>query len=432
LSDSSLGRTGVPSLARRFTIWSLATTAACLPLYVVRFHVGPLPTTLLEVLIGITVVGYAATLWAEKRPPAAGTPYDIPIALLLVAGVIGIVVSPDHVRALGIYRAYFLEAIACFYIAVDMLRTREELRAVLLVAAVGSGLMAIGEIVLFAIVLAQHQLDLSGAPAFLNTTPNAVAMYLEPPLAFAIAFTVFPSQPKERWLAAGLLSLIVVAMVLTLSRASYLSMAVLAVVLVLSMPSRAWRFRTIALLALLALVVIEVPIINQRIATLGYSAELRSSIYGQALQMLKQRPIFGAGISGFPIRVAPFRPGNQRIQLYPHDLWLTTWSELGLLGLVSFAVIFFGLLWRGFRALPRATGLERPVLWGAVGALILYLVHGLFDSPYWKNDLSVEFWLLAALQVVAVRATGRTAAGPDRAGPQAIKLGPGDDPGVGS
>jgi O-antigen ligase len=186
----------------------------------------------------------------------------------------------------------------------------------------------------------------------------------------------------------------------------------------------------VAVLALLVLIVIEVPIIGQRIATLGYSAELRSSIYGQALQMLKQRPIVGAGISGFPIRVAPFRPGNQRIQLYPHDLWLTTWSELGLLGLISFAVIFFGLLWRGVRALPRATDLQRPVLWGAVGALILYLVHGLFDSPYWKNDLSVEFWLLAALQVVAVRATRRTAAGPDRAVPESVELGPGDHTGV--
>ena len=62
LSDSTLGRIAVPGLARRFTIWSLATTAACLPLYVVRWHIGPLPTTLLENLIGITVVGYAATV----------------------------------------------------------------------------------------------------------------------------------------------------------------------------------------------------------------------------------------------------------------------------------------------------------------------------------------------------------------------------------
>jgi hypothetical protein len=59
-------QTGSAGFARRFTIWSLAVTAACLPLYVVRWHYGPLPTTLLETLILITVAGYATTLWTEK------------------------------------------------------------------------------------------------------------------------------------------------------------------------------------------------------------------------------------------------------------------------------------------------------------------------------------------------------------------------------
>jgi O-antigen ligase len=398
------GNAMTSNLPRRLAVWSLAVTAACLPLYVVRWRVGPVPSTLLEALIAVTVAAYLVTLWAEKRLPAARTAYDIPIALLLVAGIVGIVVAPDHVRAVGIYRAYFVEAIAIFYIAVDLLRTREDLTRVLTIAAAGSCVMAIGQIFLFVQALAQNQLQLGDAPAFLNTTPNAVAMYLEPPLAFAVAFSLFPSRPRERVVAGGVLALVLVAIVLTLSRASYLAMAVLAVVLVLSFRSPRWRLRAIGLLALLGLLLVEVPFINQRIASLGHSAGLRSSIYGQALRMLSERPLQGAGISGFPIRVAPFRPPTQVIELYPHDLWLTTWSELGLLGLIALAVIAFGLLWRGARALPMASDIFRPVLWGAVGALVLLLVHGLFDSPYWKNDLSVEFWLLAALQVIAVRA----------------------------
>jgi O-antigen ligase len=365
--------------------------------------VGPLRTTLLEVLIFVTFIAYGATLWTEKRLPRARTAYDVPIVLLLIAGVIGVVVAPDHLRAVGIYRAYFLEAVAIFYIAVDLLRTREEVRTLLLVAAVGSSIMAVGEIVSFAYVFGHHQLILSDAPAFLNTSPNAVAMYLEPPLAFAAGFTAFATQPKERWIASVVLVLVLVAIILTLSRASYLSMAALAVVLVLSVPRRRLRYWLAGGFAVIGLLVLEVPFINQRIAGLGASAGLRSSIYSQTLHMLAERPIFGAGISGFPVRVAPFRPSTQVVELYPHDIWLTTWSELGLLGLVAFALIFFGLLWRGARALPLASDLWRPVLWGAVGALVLYLVHGFFDSPYWKNDLSVEFWMLAALQVVAVR-----------------------------
>jgi putative inorganic carbon (hco3(-)) transporter len=393
---------------RRLALYSLAVTAACLPLYVVRWRYGPLPTTLLELLIEITALAWFATLITERRLPAARTPLDIFIALLLVAGVLGVVVAPDRVAALGIYRAYFLEAVFVFYVAVDLLRTREDVQPVLVAFAFGASVMAIGQITSVAWAYTHHQLHITDAPAFLNTSPNADAMYLEPPLAFALAFTMFPSRPRERWIAAPLLALVFVAVVSTLSRASYLGMAVLAVVLVLSLQSTRRRIWAIAGIATVGLLTLEVPFVFARLLNLARSVVNRTSLWHEALEMLSQRPIFGAGIGGFATRVAPFRPRNQQVHIYPHDVWLTTWSEIGILGVVAFALIFFSLLWRGIRALPRATDVWRPVLWGAVGALVLYLVHGLFDSPYWKNDLSVEFWLLAALQIVAMRAT-RTA-----------------------
>lgn len=256
------------------------------------------------------------------------------------------------------------------YVAVDLVRTKEELRTVLLVAAAGALVMAVGQIVVFMDALARHSVQIDNAPSFLNTSANSVALFLEPPLAFAAGFALFPTTSKERWLGVASLSLLFVAMVLTLSRAAYGAMAVLAIVLVLSVPSRRMRIGVVGALALILLVVLELPFISQRLNTLSHSIPLRLSIYNQALGMLSQRPILGAGISGFPIRVAPFRPVGQEIELYPHDLWLTTWSELGLLGLISFAAIFFGLLWRGSRALTRAQDIYRPVIWGSVGALL--------------------------------------------------------------
>lgn len=399
------------AVVHRMAVLVLAFTAACLPLYVVRFHIGPLPTTLLEVLIAFTVAAYVLVLWSERRLPRARTPIDIPIALLLVAGILGIVAAPDHLRGAGIYRAYFVEAIAMYFITVDLLRAPEDIRTFLLVAAAGGCVMAVGQIVSFVYVAAYGHLQLGDAPSFLNTTPNADAMYLEPPLAFAAGFALFPSRPRERLVAGPMLALTFVAMLLTLSRASYLAMAVLAAVIVLSLQSWRWRLRAAAAVAIVTLVVVEIPFINHRLIDIAHSATNRSSLYRTALEMLFRRPILGAGFDGFPVRVAPFRPANQSIQLYPHDLWLTTWSEIGLLGVVAFTIILFGLMWLGARALPRSTGVYRPLMWGAVGALTLIAVHGLFDSPYWKNDLSVEFWLVAALLVVGLRAVRARTAG---------------------
>jgi O-antigen ligase len=396
---------GTAGLARRFTIWSLAVTAACLPLYIVRWHYGPLPTTLLETLVIITVAGFAWTLWTERRFPTFSR-FDVLIALWLVAGLLGVLAAPGLRAAAGTYRAYFIEAVAMYYVAVDVLRTREDLRKVFLLSAGAAVIYSIGQIVSFAWVATHGHLQLGDAPAFLNTSPNDDAMYLEPILAFAIGFVVFPWNRRARMVAGAVLALVLIAMLLTLSRAGYLAMAVLAVVLVLSLQSRRLRIWTVGALAVAFLLVLEVPFINQRIATIGSSAGLRTSLYGQALRVIGNNPILGWGIDGYPIRVAPYRPGTQSIELYPHDLWLTTWGEVGLLGVVVLAVILAVLLWQAARGLARVDEVYRPVLWGSFGALLLIFMHGFFDSPLWKNDLSVEFWLVAALTVVSLRSFG--------------------------
>ena len=406
---------------RGIALLSLSVTAACLPLYVVRWRYGPLPTTLLETLIGITVAAYAFTLWSERRLPRARTPFDIPIALILLAGAISVIDAPSRIGALGTYRAYFLEAIACFYIAVDVLRSRRDITTFLLIAGAGSCAMAVGQIGSFLLAVAHHTLNLSAAPAFLNTSANDDAMYLEAPVAFALAFTLFAVRSRERLIAAGMLGVLVVGLIVSFSRASYLALAVLAAVLVLSTQSARRRLWAVGGLAVLGLIVLEIPFVNQRFLTLANSVSNRESLYRQALEMLSHMPITGAGIGGYPVRVAPYRPPGSVIHIYPHDLWLTTWSEIGLLGVTAFAVVFFGLLWRVARALPAAQDISRPLLWGAAGTIVLYAVHGLFDSPYWKNDLSVEFWLVAALAIAGMRLAAPTAhagpSGPGRATP---------------
>ena len=394
---------------RRVALLSLSVTAACLPLYVVRWRYGPLPTTLLETLVGITVAAYLFTLWSERRLPRARTPFDIPIALILIAGLISVVDAPSQYVALGIYRAYFVEAIACYYIAVDLLQDRKDVTTFLVIVGTGACAYAVGQIGSFLVAVASHQLNPSAAPSFLNTSANDDAMYLEPALAFAIAFVMFPSRPKDRLIAGSVLALVFVAIIVALSRASYLAMAALAAVLVLSAQSPRWRLRAVGALAVLALVAIEIPFVNRRFLTLADSVSNRESLYRQAAEMLSHMPITGAGIGGYPVRVAPYRPPGSVIHIYPHDLWLTTWSEIGLLGVIAFGVVLFGLLWRAVRALPAAKDISRPLLWGAAGTIVLYAVHGLFDSPYWKNDLSVEFWLVVALAVVAMRAGSPTA-----------------------
>jgi Lipid A core - O-antigen ligase and related enzymes len=377
-----------------------------MPLYVVRWHAGPLPTTLLENLVLLTVLLYLITLWRHHEPLPKRTPYDIPILVFMVAGAIGIFVAPDHRAALGVYRAFLLEPIAIFYVAVALLRSAADLRPLLLAGAVSASLFSVAVIVTFAGVLIGGHLHPNNAPGVFGINPNAVALYLEPIAGVALGFVLFADSQKSRWIAAAVLAFVLPALACTLSRGTLLAGAVLALVAVLSVSDLRLRLGLLGAAIVSGLALSQVPFVAARLAhqldpqhsTFG----LREAIWSVTLRMLRDHPLFGAGISGYQTVMKHYRTPNLHPEPYAHNIFLTTWSEVGLIGLAAFAVILFGLLWRAARNFGSAHDLYRPLLWGIFGAWVVFIVHGLVDSPYWKNDLSLEFWILAAVEVVAI------------------------------
>jgi O-antigen ligase len=391
----------------RYSTLMLGLTAACLPLYVIRWKYGPISTTLLEVLVVLTIALYLVGRRQEGTLRFNRTPYDIPILLLLLAGAIAVFVPPDRWHALGLYRAYFLEPIAIFYISVDLLRRPGEVRGVLLGFGVGTSIFAALNVGAFVVSLAQGTFDLGRPPSALYTSGPEVAMYLEPPLALAAGFVMFANQARDRLMALVWMAFLVPALTLTFSRGAYLAILVLALVAIAS--SRV-RVPLAVAIVVVVVVLLQVPLVQRKFAgqfNLGDSQTTirgRLSIFTDTLTMLRDHPIFGTGLGGYHYL---FR--GTVLEIYPHDVWLTFWVEVGLLGMVAFAVIFFGLLYRGWRAFRHSTGFHRALLWGVSGSFVLWGVHGLVDSPYWKNDMSIEFWILAALELVAIRAIAQKA-----------------------
>src|ERR1044071_7146799 len=64
VADSTLLYERLTSLTRAAVI----VTAAAMPLYIIRFKVGPIPTTLLEILILSTIAIYAVAVLAARAP----------------------------------------------------------------------------------------------------------------------------------------------------------------------------------------------------------------------------------------------------------------------------------------------------------------------------------------------------------------------------
>ena len=79
--------------------------------------------------------------------------------------------------------------------------------------------------------------------------------------------------------------------------------------------------------------------------------------------------------------------------LYPHNIIFNFWLEIGLAGLLAFGwtiALFFNA---GFSQLRRGDWLTL----GMMAAMVVILVHGLVDVPYFKNDLAALFWVVVGL-----------------------------------
>jgi len=402
--------TAIESPLIRITRWSLAITVAAMPSYVGRVGTRPFRTNVLEVLILATIALYIAArrkTWRTWRPVRSGL--EIPVAALLLAGLVSIAVSTDHLGALGFYRAYFIEPVVIFYIALDLMRKPEHVRTVLFGFAIGTTIFAILNLGAWMIALINHKdIDLGNAPEALYTSPNSVAVYLEPAVAIAAGFALYSDDRRDRTVALICLPFLLVSLIATLSRAGLLTLAVLGLVAAFTMPQRRVKLALLGGLVVAGIGLLQIPFIINRLykqfdPSYPYNTfEGRLQIWHDTLQMLKDHPIFGAGLRAYSIVMTNYVTPGHKPELYPHNLFLAMWAELGIVGLLSFAVLLGMLLWRGWSGWTRADGLARPLLWGTSASFIAIAVHGMFDTPYFNNDISLEFWVLAALEIAAL------------------------------
>ena len=162
----------------------------------------------------------------------------------------------------------------------------------------------------------------------------------------------------------------------------------------------------------------------KNITLTNLSGQIRQAGWSDSWRMLKDsRLLIGAGLANFQTAIKPYHtegifikdfsdPDFQRklvfnepyrtahwqpleIYLYPHNLVLNFWSEIGLAGLLLFIWIIGKYFWLGARNWK--TQENRYIVIGFIGAMVAIIAHGLVDAPYFKNDLAVIFWLLIAM-----------------------------------
>jgi O-antigen ligase len=368
------------------------------------------PTTLLEVAILVTVAVFLVETYWQREPIMWRGPLTAPAVLFIIAGAISVVVSGDHRAALGLYRAYFLEPAAYGLIVASIASTPRRAGLILLGLAAGGAYAGLLNMAVVLDAIRHHVLDLSTTPpVVIYQTANALALYLVPLVAMAASLLVYGTGRLERWLSGIFLAIALPACLLSFSRGGYLALAALALGLAVS--HRLARLLVPVVVAA-GVLVSQVSLIKHRIAyelhpIPGNTLDYRLRLWGQTLKLLSHHPVFGVGLSYFQQAMAPYWQDLPQV-IYPHNIVLNFWVTTGLLGLAAFAWLViraFVLSWRGWRT----HSVEwRPYDLGVLLVLVAIVVHGLVDVPFFKNDLSLEFWALLGILWAAHRWSGRT------------------------
>jgi O-antigen ligase len=130
------------------------------------------------------------------------------------------------------------------------------------------------------------------------------------------------------------------------------------------------------------------------------SSNGRLELWDQALQTIAANPLAGIGTGGFA-RLQP-------ILLYPHNLLLETWVELGILGLVFTVLFAADVIRRLASAWSAVQGRARVTVAAVLSLLLAALVNAMFSGAIVNNS---TMWLWAGVGIGLAASLRREQAG---------------------
>ncbi|RMD59530.1 hypothetical protein D6821_01005, partial [Candidatus Parcubacteria bacterium] len=213
--------------------WAFVLLVAVLPIYLIRLKIGGLPTTLLELMFWLLFVKwlidkikrqeFSAHFWRRRHP----YPFSSGIIWLVLAAFVGLAVSGFSWSALGIYRAYFVEASLFFVLAFHFFKN--PLNRPLVWRALAGSAIAIGLISIYQWINGEYWAGGGERITSIFPYPNAVGLFLGPIvvlLFFVAAENLRIKKAKEAVILGGGVILGLAAIVLAKSDGALIAVAV--------------------------------------------------------------------------------------------------------------------------------------------------------------------------------------------------------------
>jgi len=415
--------------AQSLKIFYLFCVVFLLPTYLARFLIFGIPTTMLEILIWVGLA-WSLVNWREwKKITALPKLVKISVKLILLGAIIGFFVSPNKTSALGQFKGFILDPLLFAGLVYIWFPNPTQKISTAIKTNVASyfyasryrGAQIYDGLILSGVILSLIALwqKLSGATTpnerslsiwqwDTGASPNYLSMYLAP--IGVLAFCQLKSQKNKLWILGFGFLIIVCGIVVSGSRAGLLSAGAGILFFILQKYSIFYNlkskfFKNVVWCLCLLLIVSAIYFAGRpnlsaspNSSRVSSSNNIRWEIWRVAIkEILPSHWLFGVGFGNFQNHFTTLTQGRVNFPEYispraltPHNLYLHIWFSGGIIMLIGFLSLF----WQIFKnPASNSSWLEKSVI-------VSILIYGLIDTPIFKNDLGVIWWVVIAVYLV--------------------------------
>lgn len=411
----------------QIALYGVVAVMMFLPFGTLPFSIGFTPT-LIDMAMGAFVLIYIMQWMTGQRANVRLTPVHGLITLYVLWILLAFALGVQYADPTSLILRQFAETLLAFglvFVIVDMIRTPEMLRRLVLVVIVCAGAQALLAVALWVLPddLTERllrTLSRIGYPngniiRYIESNPalpeRAIGTWVDPNTlggtlavtAAMIAPQLFARKPvlRYRWITFLVLGVVGVALLLTFSRTAMAAFGIALFIIAVV------RYRTyIPLIAAAGMLLLLLP------QTQGYierfidaftagdlATQMRIGETTDSLRLISRYPIFGVGFTGTP-----------EIDIYTNvaNMYLIMANQIGLVGVGIFLIMMGGVFAYGaysWRIAKHNDSLDAIHL-GYHAALVAALVCGVGDLYFFRIDFQGSitlFWVTIALALSASR-----------------------------
>ncbi len=405
--------------------WGVYLIIFFLPFYLLRLKVFGVPTTVLELEIYILsaiwlIRNLNLKILPPKRDSARGGEISklrfrvkdfliplISVGLLFFGAILSTIFSSDLRISIGILKGWFFDPLLFSIVLIATMKSKKQIENVLTALSISGVFVAITALFYYFF----GHLTFDGRLRAFFLSPNHLAMYLAPSFLIACYFSMGKARNLSKVTKSFLfLSLVLIGgtIYLTYSYGAWFGIFAslfFGILVCLSGKARIFGFLGILLL-IFGLVYPQFDSLKLQnlIESSRSSFQSRLMVWQSAFKIAKDHLFLGIGPGMFQKYYLDYQkhfpPYLEWAVPQPHNLFLAFLLQTGPLGLLGFVGVLIWFFGRGAKLLR---GKERFFAAILMGLMVYILNHGLVDTTYWKNDLSLVFWLVVFLMFILLR-----------------------------